>query len=212
MVNGSKGQWVIIIIKFARGYWNLHPCSIQGCNFIITSTRCCGLCRVAEHWPNPLVCKAERQHLLICKVRRYCFLTLHANPCLLSLNGATTSKLQSNLKVIQKLDEKLRCLKTGHVLTMMVQCWVDVFDVGPTLYQHWFRVPCQTAIYLPWRWVASGYSVPVTGVLSSLAIIFRTKYRDTRVIFCRTVQQIYSSYIIPESYLIDQCPEGGGGA
>ena len=32
--------------------------------------------------------------------------------------------------------------QTRDFLPMVGQCWVTVYDVGPTLSQHWVKVPC----------------------------------------------------------------------
>ena len=50
--------------------------------------------------------------------------------------------------------------QTPYVDPMLVECWATVFDVGPTLNQHWFKALCPPA-----RWSARLHAATYTKIL-----------------------------------------------
>ena len=52
--------------------------------------------------------------------------------------------------------EKSEAQQIRDVYTMLVQCWPAVYDVAPTLNQHWVNVSCLMGRYFQAGWVTCG--------------------------------------------------------
>ena len=109
-------------------------------------------CRMAPLSYTTLQCKTKRQYLLTCKVRRYLLYGFagqnsQPNPPYRLLCGwwihqkyiRGSSKVQCHRRwaSIQPASGESRGTKP-----ILVYCWPTVYDVGPTVNQHWLDASC----------------------------------------------------------------------
>ena len=80
----------------------------------------------------------------------------------------------ANLSLWTAFVDPISAQKTGHIYTVFDQCWPTVYDVGPTMVEHWLYVSC-LLVWLPPPPPLPGSLFISRGPFSSHSVTYRTR-------------------------------------